>query len=61
MKEINQKLVSYKTIYLNLSLQERIKGFEEIVKNWHSTFQLDIYLWNLRECQQSHKFIIRTN
>lgn len=47
MQEIDENLLSYKAIYLNLSLQERVQGFDELVKHWYSCFNLNLYLWNL--------------
>lgn len=51
MKDILQTLENYKAIYLNLSYQERVGGFDKIVKEWQSEFNANIYLWNLKNPQ----------
>lgn len=52
--KLNQKIIENKAIYLNLSLQERTIGLNEIVKDWSSFFGLDIYFWNLAQTSISH-------
>lgn len=47
MRKIEENLLTHRTIYLNLSLQERTTGLDEIVKDLSSFFNLPIYFWNL--------------
>ena len=45
----NEKLLASKTAYLNLSLQERTIGLDEIVADWSSYFGLPVYFWNITQ------------
>lgn len=53
-KSLNDKITENKAVYLELSLQERTIGLNEIVSEWSSYFDLDVYFWNLAQTKISH-------
>lgn len=53
-KSLNDAIIENKAIYLQLTLQERTVGLNEIVAEWSSYFGLDIYFWNLAQTEISH-------
>ena len=46
-RKIEEDLLTHRTIYLSLSLQERTTGLDEVVKDLSSFFGLTVYFWNL--------------
>lgn len=47
MVKIEERLLETKAIFLNLTLQERATGLDDIVGDFSSFFNLAIYFWNL--------------
>lgn len=47
MLKIEEQLLSNKAVFLNLTLQERATGLDDIVGDLSSFFNLPVYFWNL--------------